>query len=87
MRKKNKMVKIKKEYESAVVAFGTSGLPLGQREDLLDLAIIAQQSKDPSLIKLFESLPTLEQLQRMKIQPLLPVVTALKETASPGTEE
>ncbi|MVT11383.1 hypothetical protein [Chitinophaga tropicalis] len=86
-KKKKKMVTIKKEYQSAVVAFGNSGLPLGQRDDLLDLAIIATKSGDPSLLQLFEPLPSLEELQKMKVQPLLPVIEALKETASPGTEE
>jgi len=69
------MLKIKKEYESTVVGFGNSGLPLGKRDDLIDLAIIAQRSQDPSLLCMFEDLPSLEQLQKQKIEPLLPVLT------------
>ncbi len=80
MAKQRKMsVKIKKQFESTIVAFGNSGLPLGKRNDILDLAIIAQQSQDPSLIQLFEELPPLADLQNQKIQPLLPVMTAITE--------
>lgn len=87
MGKNKKMaVKIKKEYASTVIAFGNSGLPLGQRDDLSDLAIIAHQSKDPSLLKLFETLPSLEDLQREKVQALLPVLSAIAETKDPPQE-
>lgn len=79
-------VTIKKEYESTVVGFGNSGLPLGKRDDLNDLAIIAHQSQDPSLLRLFETLPSLEDLQREKVKALLPVITALAETKDPPQE-
>ncbi|WPV66278.1 hypothetical protein [Chitinophaga sp. LS1] len=75
--KKMPSIKLKKQSESVVVAFGTSGLPLSQRDDLLDLAIIAQQSQDPTLLSHFEELPPLDQLLKEKVQPLLPVVEAL----------
>lgn len=75
MSKKKAMLKLKKQFESTVIAFGNSGLPLGQRDDLLDLAIIAQQSQDPTLLQLFESLPSLGELQKQRIQPLLPAIT------------
>lgn len=58
--------KIKEQYGSTVVAFGNSGLPLGQREDIDELAIIAHQSQDPSVLVLFETLPPLDELLKQK---------------------
>jgi hypothetical protein len=80
MGKPKKMLKVKDEHKSTVVAFGNSGLPLGQRDDLIDLAIIAQRSQDPSLLCLFDDLPTLEQLQKQKIEPLLPAISQLTKS-------
>lgn len=59
-------IKIKDEYKKTVVAFGNSGLPLGERDDLYLLAIIAMESQDPSLLQFFEKLPTLEALKKEK---------------------
>ena len=70
-------IKIKKQSETAIVAFGNSGLPLSERDDLLDLAIIARQSQDPTLLNHFEELPPLDQLLKQKVQPLLPVINSL----------
>lgn len=85
--------KIKEVFQTAVVAFGNSGLPLGQRtpEEINQLAIIARQSKDPSLLQLFEELPALEELKREKVeaqlkkimpdrQPVTPTVTTANTT-------
>jgi hypothetical protein len=84
MGKPKKMaVKIKKEYASTVIAFGNSGLPLGQRDDLNELAIIAHQSQDPSLLELFDTLPSLEDLQREKVHALLPVIAPLLSKTEP----
>lgn len=66
--------KIKEEYRTAVVAFGTSGLPLGQRDDIDKLAIIALESSDPTLLKMFEYLPPLEQLKMGKVEDELKVL-------------
>jgi len=70
------LAKIKKEHETTVVAFGNSGLPLGQRDDIDQLAIIAQESKNPSLLALFEKLPTLAELKKTKTDAELKAASA-----------
>lgn len=65
------MLKIKKLYLTTRIAFGASGLPLGKRtsEEILDLAIIARESKDQSILVVFEGeIPDLEQLRDMKMK-------------------
>lgn len=83
--------RIKEEYKTAVVAFGTSGLPLGQRDDIDKLAIIALESSDPTLLKMFEYLPSLEDLKMGKVEDELKVlmperipITIEKETTNAG---
>lgn len=66
------LAKIKEQYGATVVAFGNSGLPLGQRDDIDDLAIMAQRSQDPTLIQLFEELPPLDELLKNKAEAALP---------------
>lgn len=66
--------KIKKEFLEMRVAFGTSGLPLGKRDDINELAIIAHKSGDSSLLKLFEILPPLSDLQIGSTKTKLPEV-------------
>jgi hypothetical protein len=51
-------VKIKEEFLKTYVAFGKGNKPLGERDDINDLAIMAIESQDPTLLKLFENLPT-----------------------------
>lgn len=63
--------KIKKEFETTVIAFGTSGLPLGKRDDIDELAIIAQESQNPNLVQLFDILPPLDQLKKTKTDAVL----------------
>lgn len=59
--------KIKKEYASKIIAFGNrSDIPIGQRADIDDLAIMAHESKNPMLLRLFEKLPDLDVLKRTK---------------------
>ncbi|MFB6453713.1 hypothetical protein ACE38W_00455 [Chitinophaga sp. Hz27] len=65
------MVKINKQFKATVIAYGNSGLPLGQREDLDDLAIIALRSQDPTLLRLFDNLPSLEVLLKQKTEKAL----------------
>lgn len=60
--------KIKDEYKDKKILFGKrgKGLPLGEREDIDDLAIIAIESKDRSLLRLFETLPDLAELKKSR---------------------
>jgi len=59
---------IKKEFLNKRVAFGKSAAPLYKRDDLDDLAIIALESQDPSLLRLFERLPELAVLKKVKTE-------------------
>lgn len=60
-------LKIKEEYKATIVGFGDSGLPLGQRSeaDLIKLAGMAKY--DQHLANYFESLPTDEKLEEIKV--------------------
>jgi hypothetical protein len=63
------VAKIKKEFLGVVIGFNGSALPLGQRNDIDDLAIIAQQSQNQRLLRLFENeLPDVEALIQEKVE-------------------
>lgn len=66
----NTMIKIKAEYGNTIIAFGDNGVVLSKRSqsDLVNLGIIAHESKNPNLIKLFESLPSIDDLRRTKLE-------------------
>jgi hypothetical protein len=61
---------IKPAYFNTVIAFNNSGVVLKDRScsDLIDLAIMARRSGNPTLIILFEKLPEIPELQRMKME-------------------
>lgn len=65
------MLKIKEQYKDKVVGFNNSTTPLGYRDDLNKLAEIAIQSNDPSLLELFEEIPSLEKLYEEKGKKLI----------------
>lgn len=64
------VLSIKPAYYNTVIAFANSGVVLKDRSeaDLIDLAIMARKSGNPNLIILFEKLPELVDLQRMKME-------------------
>lgn len=64
------MITIKAVYRDTVIAYNNSGVSLNRRsqEDLIDLGILAHSSGDPSLLVLFEKLPSLDQLKRAKLE-------------------
>lgn len=57
---------IKNKYLNKRVAFGKTAAPLYKRDDIDELAIMALESKSPSLIKLFEVLPELDVLKKAR---------------------
>ena len=65
------MLKIKEQYKDKVVGFNNSTTPLGYRDDLDKLAEISIQSNDPSLLELFEEIPSLEKLYEEKGKKLI----------------
>ncbi len=67
------MVTIKQDYLNTVIGFNNSGVVLKERsqEDLVDLAIMAHKSQDPGLLKLFEVLPSLDALKKMKMEAMI----------------
>lgn len=78
---------IKEEFLSTVVGFGKSGLPLGSRDDLGDLAIIAQESQDPTLLNLFEKLPSLDALKKHKTDKQLKALSPAEDEEKPTEQE
>lgn len=59
-------LKIKQEYKATQIGFNNCGIPLGFRDDLDVLARIALDSNDATLLNLFETAPTYEQLQQLQ---------------------
>lgn len=59
---------LKPGFKNKKIAFGKSGRPLGQRDDLDDLAIIAIESGNRSLIELFTHLPDIAELKRQRVE-------------------
>jgi len=59
---------IKEEFKNKRLAFGKSANPLYKRSgiEINELAIIAHESKDKSLLQLFETFPTLAELKKTK---------------------
>ncbi len=64
-------IKIKKEFESEIVGFNGAALPLGQRTDLDMLALLALQSNNHNLLRYFEKLPILSELETIKVNTFL----------------
>jgi hypothetical protein len=60
--------RIKKEFQNKRVAFGKSAAPLSKREDVDELALIAMESQDHSLLNLFEYLPPLDILKKTRVE-------------------
>lgn len=60
---------IKEKHKKTVVAFGSNSLPLGEREDIDELAILAHESKSKRLIDYFEFLPSLGELKKKQLDP------------------
>ena len=75
---------LKTDAEKQVVGYNGRSLPLGSREDLDKLAIIALESGDKSLLGLFESIPTLEELKAAKVATELPKLKKPPVTKFPG---
>jgi hypothetical protein len=63
-------ISINPAYFNTVIAFNNSGVVLKNRScsDLIDLGIMARESGNPNLIKLFEKLPELPALKLMKMR-------------------
>lgn len=76
------MITIKRNFLKTVIAFGDSGLSLGKRsqEDLVDLAILAHSSQDPTLLQLFEKLPPMEALRKAKMDGIVKNVKSDRKT-------
>ena len=65
------MISIKEKYKKKVVGYNGSTTPLGERNDINILAEIALSSNDPSLLELFEEIPTVEELRNKKGKKLI----------------
>lgn len=68
---------IKDEYRTKRIGFNGSAAPLYKRDDIDDLAIMAITSNNPNLLKLFDALPELSVLKKMKVEKLLGRVAAV----------
>lgn len=74
-------IKIKKEFLKTYVAFGSGEGPLGKRDDIADLAIIALEANDEHLLNFFEKIPTLKELKKIKTDAELKALEATKAKA------
>lgn len=62
-------ITITPQHHNTVIAFNNSGVVLKDRSlaDLIDLGIMAHQSKNPTILCVFEKLPDLATLLKMKL--------------------
>jgi len=67
---------IKEEFKKKRIAFNNSADPLYKRNDIDDLAIIAHESKDKTLLRLFDNLPPLAVLKKTKTDQQLKKIAA-----------
>lgn len=72
-------IKIKKEFETEIVGFNGAALPLGQRTDIEILATLALQSGNHNLLRYFEKLPTLPELETAKANTFLKKTEEVKK--------
>jgi len=72
-------IKIKKEFETEVVGFNGAALPLGQRTDIDLLSTLALQSNNHNLLRYFEKLPTLQELETAKANTFLKKTEEVKK--------
>lgn len=79
--------KIKKEFELVKVGFNGSAKPLKDREDLDVLAEMALRSNSKSLLKMFEKIPTLEELLNEKAKEIVVIETKKKVEKKAKDEE
>ena len=63
--------KLKKGNDKTVVGFNNSLLPLGERNDIDMLAEIAVRSGNKALLDLFETVPTIKELDKAKVSKFL----------------
>ncbi len=72
--------KIKQEHLSTFIAFNGGGRKLlGERDDIDVLAIMAHESRNQNLIKLFEVLPPLAELKKARLEGELKKTAAAPE--------
>lgn len=86
-------LKIKSAYRKTIVGYNNSGKPLGERDDLLELAIIARSGpNNGNILDMFEDeLPSLEDLLQEKAKAALPAAPEVKsepeKTKKPKNED
>lgn len=81
------MLRIKEEYQRTVIGFAGSGAPLGMRsqKDLLELALLAHRSGHHK--EKFDVLPSLQELQLLKMDLLHSEPTPKTAQQSDGRTE
>lgn len=79
----NLNIKIKPQFKDKVVGYNNQSLPLGQRDDLDILAQIAKDSGDPSLLELFEEIPSDAIINASKSEK---TVQAIQEVTAKGPD-
>lgn len=80
-------IKIKEGKGGTIISFGKGSGPIEKRsnDDLIELAIMAHESQDPTILDLFDDLPKLNALKQYKTDKTLKALT--DDTAASGTAE
>lgn len=80
-------IKIKKEFADTAVGFGDGCQPLSKRSkvELEKLVTMALQANDEHLLNMFESIPTLKELEDSKAKTISAIVKNA-EAKSPETK-
>lgn len=67
-------LKINEADKLQIVGFNNSAAPLGYRDDILDLAILARRANDSFILGFFENVPELDELLAEKAKSALPEI-------------
>lgn len=83
------VIKVKPEFRKTIIAFGKSGKPLGERDDLADLLISVYRAKHQRIIDMFDNPPSLEELEGKDVDKALAVVStqAAPATTTPAPKQ
>lgn len=79
-------LKINEANKLQIVGFNNSAAPLGYRNDILDLAILARRANDPYILGFFEVIPELDELLAEKAKTALPEIPVVAPAAPIATE-
>lgn len=79
------VIKVKPEFRKTKIAFGKSGEPLGERDDLADLLIAVYRARHQRIIDMFDNPPSLEELEGKDVDKALAAIQPAQSSEAAPT--